>query len=37
MFIKMLETDLEFEVVLGNGTVVRAVGRGTVRFDRESM
>ena len=37
MFTKMSETDLELKVVLGDDTVVRAVGRGTVRFERESM
>ena len=33
----MSETDMELEVVLGDNTVVRAVGRGTVHFERESM
>ena len=28
---------MELEVVLGDDIVVRAVGRGTVHFDRESM
>ena len=37
MFVEMSETDLELEVVLGDDTVVRAVRRGTVRFDKESM
>ena len=37
MFSEMSESNLELEVVLGDDTVVRAVGRGTVRFDRESM
>ena len=37
MFIEIYETGLELEVVLGDDTVVRAVGRGIVRFDRESM
>ena len=37
MFTVMSETDLELEVVLGDDTVVTAVGHGTVRFDRESM
>ena len=37
MFTEMLETCLELEVVLGDDRVVRAVGHGTVRFDRESM
>ena len=37
MFPEMSDTDLELEVVLGDDTVVRAVGRGTVRFDKESM
>ena len=37
MFTEMSESDLEMEVVLGDDTVVSAVGRGTIRFDRESM
>ena len=37
MFSEMSETDLELEVVLGDNTVVREVGRGTICFDRESM
>ena len=37
MFSDMSETNLELEVVLGDDTVVSAVGRGTVRFDREFM
>ena len=37
MFIEISETDLELEVVLGDDTVVRAVARRTVIFDRESM
>ena len=37
MFVEMSEIDLELEVVLGDDTVVRVVGRGTVRFDREFM
>ena len=37
MFTEILETGMELEVVLGNDTVVRAVGRGTVHFDRESI
>ena len=37
MFTEMSKTDLELEVVLGDDTVVRAVGRGAVHFDRESM
>ena len=36
MFTEILEIGLELEVVLGNDTVVRAVGHGT-GFDRESM
>ena len=36
-FTEMTETDLDLEVVLGDDTVVRAVGRGTVNFQRESM
>ena len=37
MFVEMSETDLELEVVQGDDTVVKAVGRAAVRFDRESM
>ena len=37
MFTEISETGLELEIVLGDDTMVRAVGRGTVRFDRESM
>ena len=37
MFIEISKTGLELEVVLGDDTVVRAVARGTIRFDRESM
>ena len=37
MFSHMSETDLEMEVVLGDDTVVSAVGHGTVPFERESM
>ena len=37
MFSDMSKTDLELEVVLGDVIVVRAVGRGTVPFDRDSM
>ena len=37
MFSDMSETELELEVVLGDDTVVRAVGCGTIRFDREFM
>ena len=37
MFTEMSESDLEMEVVLGDDTVVRAVVRVTVHFERESM
>ena len=37
VFTEMTETGLDLEVVLGDDTVVRAVGRGTVVFERESM
>ena len=37
MFTEISETGLELEIVLGDDTVVRAVGRGTICFDRESM
>ena len=33
----MSESDLEMEVVLGDDTVVRAVERETVCFERDSM
>ena len=36
-FLDSSETDLDLEVVLGDDTVVRAVGHGTVQFERESM
>ena len=37
MFTDISETGLELDVVLGDDTVVRAVGRGAIHFDRESM
>jgi len=37
MFTEISETGLELEIVLGDDTVVRAVGCGTVHFERESM
>ena len=37
VFAEITETGLDLEVLLGDDTVVRAVGRGTVRFDRDSM
>ena len=37
MFTEMSESGFEMEVVLGDDIVVSAVGRGTVRFERESM
>ena len=37
MFTDMSEIELELEVVLRDDIVVRAVGRGTVHFERESM
>ena len=37
MFTEIFETGLELEVVLGDDTVVRAIGRRTIRFEREPM
>ena len=37
MFTEISETGLELEVVLGDDTMVRAVGPGTFSFQRESM
>ena len=37
MFTEMFEIDLELEVVLGDDTMVRAVGHVAVRFDRVSL
>ena len=37
MFTDISETGLELEVVMGDDTVVRVVGRETIRFVRESM
>ena len=37
MFTDISETELELGFVLEDDVVVRVVGRGIVRFDRESM
>ena len=37
MFSKLSQTGRDVEVVLGDNTVVRAVGWGTITFQRESM
>ena len=37
MFVETSKIDLELEAVLGDDTVVREVGHGIVRFNKESM
>ena len=37
MFSELSQTGSDVEVVLGDNTVVRAVGWGTITFQRESM
>ena len=37
MFSELSQTETDVEVVLGDDSVVRAVGRGTINFHRESM
>ena len=37
VFSELSEAGRDVEVVLGDNTVVRAVGRGTITFQRESM
>ena len=37
MFSKLSQTEIDVEVVLGDDSAVRAVGRGTITFQRESM
>ena len=37
MFSKLSQAETDVEVVLGDDTVVRAVGCGTITFQRESM
>ena len=37
MFSEFTQTSLDLEVVLGDDTIVEAVGRGIVTFQRESM
>ena len=36
MFSELSQAEIDVEVVLGDDTVVRAVGRGTITFQRES-
>ena len=37
MFFELSQAEIDVEVVLGDDIVVRAVGRGTITFQRESM
>ena len=37
MFSELSQAGIDVEVVLGDDTLVRAVGRGTITFQRESM
>ena len=37
MFSKLSQADTDVEVVLGDDSIVSAVGRGTITFQRESM
>ena len=37
MFPELSQTETDVEVVLGDDSAVRAVGRGTITFQRESM
>ena len=37
MFSELSKTEIDVEVVLGDDSVVRVVGRGTITFQRESM
>ena len=37
MFYELSQTETDVEVVLGDDSAVRAVGRGTITFQRESM
>ena len=37
MFSELSQTGIDVEVVLGDDTVVRAVGRGTIIFQRGSI
>ena len=37
VFSELSATGSDVEVVLGDNTVVRAVGRGTITFQRESI
>ena len=37
MFSKLSQAGIDVEVVLGDDTVVRVVGHGTITFQRESM
>ena len=37
MFSELSQTETDVEVVLGDDSTVRAVGRGTITFQRESL
>ena len=37
MFFKLSQTETDVEVVLGDDSATRAVGHGTITFQRESM
>ena len=37
MFFELSQTETDVEVVLGDDSAVRAVGRGTITFQRQSM
>ena len=37
MFFELSQTETDVEVVLGDDSAVRVVGRGTITFQRESM
>ena len=37
MFFELSQTKIDVEVVLGDDSVLRAVGHGTITFQRESM
>ena len=37
MFSELSQTETDVEVVLGDDSAIRAVGRGTITFQRESM
>ena len=37
MFSELSQTETDVEIMLGDDSVVRAVGHGTITFQRESM